>query len=202
MYYPPKRSGLRGNHNGSFDVSHGLARKGQTDWGPVQSASNRVYDLVVVGGGISGLSAAYFYRKKYPKSTILILDNHDDFGGHAKRNEFDIGGQTLIGYGGAQTMQEPSDYSPIVKQLLGELGVNLKVFDTAYDQDFFKKNKLRAAIHFNSEYWGERKTVSYDLGIFDDYIPVLSSKLSDKQAVDQMPISAAAKKTIFAVIDD
>ena len=200
MYYPPKRSGLRGNHNGSFDVSHGLARKGQTDWGPVQSASNRVYDLVVVGGGISGLSAAYFYRKKYPKSTILILDNHDDFGGHAKRNEFDIGGETLIGYGGAQTMQEPSDYSPIVKQLLGELGVNLKVFDTAYDQDFFKKNKLRAAIHFNSEYWGERKTVSYDLGIFDDYIPVLSSKLSDKQAVDQMPISAAAKKQFLRLL--
>jgi spermidine dehydrogenase len=44
------------------------------------------YDLVVVGGGISGLSAAWFYRKAMGKNAkILVLDNHDDFGGHAKR---------------------------------------------------------------------------------------------------------------------
>ncbi len=46
-----------------------------------------MYDLVVVGGGASGLSAAYFYRKEHPDARILILDIHDDFGGHAKRNE-------------------------------------------------------------------------------------------------------------------
>lgn len=199
-YYPPKLSGLRGNHDGSFDVSHGLARKGQTDWGPVQLASEKVYDLVVVGGGISGLSAAYFFRKKNPTATVLILDNHDDFGGHAKRNEFDLDGQTLIGYGGAQTMQEPSGYSSIVKTLLGELGVNTKVFDTAYDQKFFKRNKLRAAIHFNEQSWGVRKTVPYDLGIFDDYIPVLPSELSATEAVQQMPISAMARKQLLYLL--
>jgi len=47
------------------------------------------YDLVVVGGGISGLAAAHFFRKAAgDKARILILENHDDFGGHAKRNEF------------------------------------------------------------------------------------------------------------------
>jgi spermidine dehydrogenase len=107
-YYPPQLRGLRGNHEGSFEVSHQLARKGQTDWGPVHLGASFIYDLVVVGGGISGLSAAYFYRKKHPNARILILENHDDFGGHAKRNEFEVNGRTLIGYGGAQTMQEPS----------------------------------------------------------------------------------------------
>ena len=49
---------------------------------------HEAYDLIVVGGGISGLAAAYFFRKQAAKSRILILDNHDDFGGHARRNEF------------------------------------------------------------------------------------------------------------------
>ena len=50
------------------------------------------YDLIVVGAGISGLASAYFYRKfAGQQSKILVLDNHDDFGGHAKRNEFHAG---------------------------------------------------------------------------------------------------------------
>ena len=199
-YYPPQLRGLRGNHEGSFEVSHQLARKGQTDWGPVHSGANFVYDLVVVGGGISGLSAVYFYRKKHPHARILILENHDDFGGHAKRNEFEVNGRTLIGYGGAQTMQEPSGYSRIVKDLLGDLGVEPKVFETAYDQDFFKRHKLGAGIHFDREIWGEKRMVPYDLGAFDDYIPVMPSRLSAEQAVDKMPISAEAKKQFVGLL--
>jgi spermidine dehydrogenase len=199
-YYPPQLRGLRGNHEGSFEVSHQLARKGQTDWGPVQSGADFIYDLVVVGGGISGLSAAYFYRKKHPNAQILILENHDDFGGHAKRNEFEVNGRTLIGYGGAQTMQEPSGYSRIVKDLLGDLGVEPKVFNTAYDQEFFKRHKLGAGIHFDREIWGEKRMVPYDLGAFDDYIPVMPSRLSAEQAVDKMPISAEAKKQFVGLL--
>ena len=199
-YYPPQLRGLRGNHEGSFEVSHQLARKGQTDWGPVHLGANFIYDLVVVGGGISGLSAAYFYRKKHPNARILILENHDDFGGHAKRNEFEVNGRTLIGYGGAQTMQEPSGYSRIVKDLLGDLGVEPKVFETAYDQDFFKRHKLGAGIHFDREIWGEKRMVPYDLGAFDDYIPVMPSRLSAEQAVDKMPISAEAKKQFVGLL--
>ena len=192
-YHPPSLMGMRGNHDGSFEVAHSLARRGQTDWGPVEQVSNDVYDLIVVGGGISGLSAAYFFREKMPGAKILILDNHDDFGGHAKRNDFDADGRLLIGYGGSQTMQEPSGYSHIVKKLLKDLKIDPSVFDTAYDQNFFKRNKLRAGIHFNDEAWGNRKTVAYDLGVFDDYIPVMPSELSAEQAVQEMPISEPAK---------
>ena len=86
-YYPPALTGLRGSHDGSWETMH--ARVTGTSWPPTKPEEH--YDLVIVGGGISGLAAARFYRKSRPDARILILDNHDDFGGHAKRNEFRIG---------------------------------------------------------------------------------------------------------------
>jgi len=103
-YYPPALSGMRGSHPGSFGVAHAL-RDGKT-W--PSTDSDKSCDLVVVGGGISGLSAAYFYRQAHGSDArVLILENHDDFGGHAKRNEFEVGGRPLIGYGGTMLLEEP-----------------------------------------------------------------------------------------------
>ena len=107
---------------------HSLARHGNKSWPQAKTDSYKHYDLIVVGAGISGLSAAYYFKKDRPNAEVLILDNHDDFGGHAKRNEFQVGKNSLIGYGGAQTMQEPSGYSQIVKDLLTDLGVDFDVF--------------------------------------------------------------------------
>ncbi len=176
--YPPATSGLRGNHVGSYEVAHQLARGGTVDWGPVQEPDADIYDLVVVGGGISGLASAHFFRKSNPDARILILDNHDDFGGHAKRNEFDIGGRTLLGYGGSQTLEAPTGYPDVVKALLRDLGVDIKRFDTAYDRDFYKRNGLGAATYFNRDDWGTDRLVRYGIGGLSSYLPLAPSKLS------------------------
>ncbi|MFQ5609066.1 MAG: NAD(P)-binding protein, partial [Woeseiaceae bacterium] len=95
--YPPSLTGLRGSHAGSFEVAHAIARGGAEFERPEQQR-DMTYDLVVVGGGISGLAAAFLYRQRAGKDKkILVLDNHDDFGGHAKRNEFTVDGHHLIG---------------------------------------------------------------------------------------------------------
>jgi spermidine dehydrogenase len=199
--YPPALDGLRGNHQGSFEVSHGLARYGQTDWGNTSSVDD-VYDLVIVGAGISGLSAAHFYAGKYPDARILILDNHDDFGGHAKRNEFEVNGRKMLGYGGAQTMQEPSGYSDIVKGLLKDLDIDVSVFDTAYDQHFYRRNKLAGAVYFDRKRWGKDTVVNYDLSDLKSYIPLNDSTNSAKNAVDKMPISAVAKQQMLFLLEN
>src|SRR5215467_11393104 len=88
-YYPPALRGMRGTHDGTFTYAHRL-RDGEP-WTALGTpeATGENYDLVIVGAGISGLAAAYFYRNLAGHGArILILDNHDDFGGHAKRNEF------------------------------------------------------------------------------------------------------------------
>jgi spermidine dehydrogenase len=106
-YYPPALPGMRGSHPGSFEIGH-LARDGASWDG---EDSGETYDLVVVGGGISGLTAAFYYRQAAGNDArILILDNHDDFGGHAKRNEFQIDGQRIIGYGGTMFIEAPGGY--------------------------------------------------------------------------------------------
>ncbi|MGI9289320.1 MAG: NAD(P)-binding protein [Pseudomonadales bacterium] len=198
--YPPALIGIRGNHPGSFEVAHQLAREGRSDWGKVAEPDDNLYDLVIVGAGISGLSAAYFYRKQHPHARVLIVDNHDDFGGHAKRNEFEVNGRTLLSYGGAQTLEEPSSYSDLVKGLLTDLGVDLNRFYTAYDQQFFKKNKLGAGIHFNKNHWGTNKLVRFDLGSIKSFLPVAESQLTPKQAVDAMPISEPSKKQLLHLL--
>ena len=198
--YPPASTGFRGNHVGSYEVAHQLARVGQQDWGAAQEPDPDIYDLVVVGGGISGLASAHFYRKSKPNARILILDNHDDFGGHAKRNEFDIGGRTLLGYGGSQTMESPSGYPDVVKALLSDLGVDLNRFYTAYDRDFYKTNGLGAGVYFNSNNWGADRLVRYDMGGLGSYLPLAPSKLTAAEAVEQMPMSDAARAEFLRLL--
>jgi len=192
QYYPPALTGMRGNHSGSFEVAHKLGREGRADWGPIQKLDSMIYDLVVVGGGISGLSAAHFYRKENPKANILILENHDDFGGHAKRNEFQVGEHNLISYGGSSYLVAPASYSQIVKGLLKDIGVDLKRLETSFDKGFYKRHGLRAGLHFNKENWGVDRTVPFADTFFTSF-PFAETLLTLEESVAQMPISDAAK---------
>ena len=156
-YHPPANTGMRGSHDGSWEVAHAM-RDGKHWANPVDD--RETYDLIVVGGGISGLSAAYFYRQQAgPTAKILILDNHDDFGGHAKRNEFSSGGRLIIGYGGTQTITCPNLYSPQAKQLLKDLDVDVKKFEKYYDEDFYSTREMTQGIFFDKETFGEDRLV-------------------------------------------
>ena len=152
-YYPPATTGLRGEHPGSFETAHALAHQ-KKQWPNAADTLEKTFDLVVVGAGISGLSAAWFYRKQHPEARILVLDNHDDFGGHAKRNEFSIDNKTVLAYGGSQSIDSPSAYSADALALLQEIGIDLGVFYQAFDQDFYRKNGLQEAFWLDAENFG------------------------------------------------
>ena len=154
-YYPPAKTGLRGSHDGSWEAMH--ARVSGKSWDANKIEEN--YDLVVVGAGLSGLSAAWFYRQKHPDAKILILDNHDDFGGHAKRNEFEHNGETRIAYGGTEAIDTPSSYSPEAFQLLKSIGIDLQKFYKNFDQELYPSMKLSKAILFGKESFAEDKLV-------------------------------------------
>jgi spermidine dehydrogenase len=196
-YYPPALTGLRGSHPGAFETAHSL-RDG-TFWEEVGKPSDtgEVYDLVIVGGGISGLSAAHYFRKVAgPKARILILDNHDDFGGHAKRNEFRVGNRTVLGYGGVYSIESPAPYSVVAKGLINELGIDVESYSKYVAKDQYRSMGLAPKIFFDKETFGVDKLVAHPTS-------VEISELGDLQATDtnawqeflsEAPLSAQAKQ--------
>jgi spermidine dehydrogenase len=193
-YYPPALTGMRGSHPGSFEAAHSL-RDGKP-WTGAAPTDDESYDLIVVGGGISGLAAAHFYRKSVgPKAKILILDNHDDFGGHAKRNEFRAGDRLLLGYGGTQSIEAPGRYSKESIGLLKDLGIDTQRFYKYYDRKLFPSMHLKSATFFDQETFGQDLLWPHVIVGYDETYS--ESKLLPTEAVAQMPIAEAARKDIL-----
>jgi spermidine dehydrogenase len=159
-YYPPAKTGMRGSHPGSFEAAHAL-RDGtfwETAGKPIDTGES--YDLIIVGGGISGLSAAHFYRKAAgTNARILILENHDDFGGHAKRNEFRVNHAFRLGFGGTFSIESPAPYSAVAKGVIEELGIDVASFPKYFDDNLYPSLGLRPHIFFDQQTFGADKLV-------------------------------------------
>ena len=204
--YPPALAGLRGSHAGSFEAFHAMKDGAFWKTAPKPEATGEVYDLVVVGAGISCLAAAHYFRKARPEARILLLDNHDDFGGHAKRNEFAHNGRTTIGYGGTQSIESPAPYSAVSKALITELGIDMARYDQVLDSRLYDSLGLRSAIFFDKETYGADQLVT---GEVHDEAFQMAAPLSDTvrrdlrrlltERFDPLPgLSSAEKKAHLA----
>ena len=122
-----------------------------------------VEDLVVVGAGISGLTGAHLFMRHAGRPVrVLVLDALDEVGGHARRNEFVSRlGRRLVGYGGSQSLDAPSLFSPAVHGLLADIGITLQRFETEFfDSGWAQRQGLvNRAIHFDGRVWGTEATV-------------------------------------------
>ncbi|HEY6924702.1 MAG TPA: NAD(P)-binding protein, partial [Steroidobacteraceae bacterium] len=158
-YYPPLLNGMRGSHPGSFEAAHDL-RNGAQVGRAIDTGES--YDLVVVGAGISGLAAAQFFRARTSAAArILLLDNHDDFGGHAKRNEFQLGGRVELLNGGTLLIESPRPYSPVADGLMRELGIDVEALaKKCAHPDFYSHRGLRDGVFFDRETFGSDKLVA------------------------------------------
>ena len=195
--YPPELMGMRGNHPGSFEVAHALSRNGAR-WAEPTNQTDPDYDLVVVGGGISGLSAAYLYKQRHGEnSRILIIDNHDDFGGHAKRNEFTVNGKQLIGYGGSQSIADPNSWSSVGKKLLKDVGIHTERFYDHFDGNYFKDRKLGRGLYFSRDQYGK--------DFVSDNILGKEIKHNDQEIINIInayPIAKDSKTALFKLLSE
>ena len=194
-YYPPTLTGMRGSHPGAFEAAHEV-RDGDF-WNNATTLidTRESYDLVVVGGGIGGLSAAYFYAQKHPRAKILIIENHDDFGGHAKRNEFNVGGRILLANGGTQDMDSPYPYSKPASGLMKALGIDAKkLHEECADPAIYKG--LTTAVFFDKETFGADKIVTVDTGNGDRGEPPPEAWIKFANAA---PVSDAVKQSIVKI---
>ncbi|HTX58025.1 MAG TPA: FAD/NAD(P)-binding protein [Verrucomicrobiae bacterium] len=132
--YPPATTGLWGQDDSSYAVMHRLRDGTYWQRAAAPRSSGERYDLVVVGGGLSGLASAYFYRQARPNARILVLEIRRDFGGHAGRNEFRVGGRLLLSNAGTQSIADPATYRPSAKRLIEELGIDVSRFYRYFDR--------------------------------------------------------------------
>jgi spermidine dehydrogenase len=202
--YPPALTGLRGQHPGSYEVAHAQAWQGKVfalEGLPIEER----YDLVVVGSGISGLAAAFFYRRAAgPLARILVLDNHDDFGGHAKRNEFTLDGRLVIGYGGSESIDSPkTQYGDAAKELLRELGVEIARFETAFERTLYSSLGLSRGVFFAREAFGRDVLVTGEPpgGGIHEASRRLANAKPLSEFVAAFPISSASKAQLLGLYD-
>jgi spermidine dehydrogenase len=198
-YYPPALTGLRGSHPGSFDSAHSLRDGTFWDRAGTPQDTGEAYDLIVVGGGISGLSAAHFYRKAAgANSRILILDNHDDFGGHAKRNEFRVGNAFRLGFGGTFSIESPAPYSKEARGLIEELGIDVAAYPKYHDANLYRSLGLHSKIFFDKETFGSDRLVASPpslRGGDEDYVASADREVW-KQFLTDAPIADQAKSDL------
>ena len=198
-YYPPALTGLRGSHVGAFEVAHSL-RDGdfwQDAGKPIETGEK--FDLIIVGGGISGLSAAHFYRKSNPNARILILENHDDFGGHAKRNEFMVAGRKLLGYGGTFSIESPAPYSTVAKGLIAELGIDVSSYSKYVSSDLYRNAGLVPCVFFDKETFGSDRLTINPLpvgGSRNEGDETPEQKQTWERFLVEAPLSPAAKEDV------
>lgn len=182
--YPPVRTGLRGSHPGAFETAHALAREGREFPQPLDIDES--YDLIVVGAGISGLAAAHYYRQRFgEQARILLLENHDDFGGHARRNEFHQAGRMVLSLGGTHNL-EWWNFSEAVNAFLREHGVDVQAMRKRRQFNYGRTAPNSPALWFDAETFGEdRLVVKCDL----------NTRLPPS-VIDQLPISTAGRESL------
>ena len=123
-WYGPGGSGdyasSHGNTPGLVRDAHDI-RAGRYSLRPRDAIdTGEQYDLIVVGGGISGLGAAHHFQRLNPGGRALVLDNHPIFGGEAKRNDFVVNGVRISGpQGSNDTLYtsgngDPDDYDTVL----------------------------------------------------------------------------------------
>ncbi len=200
-YNPPVVTGLRGSHPGSFEIAHSL-RDG-TFWknAPAPQKLAAEYDLIVVGAGISGLAAAHFARERVPEGKILILENHDDFGGHAKRNEFHLGGKLQLLNGGTMLIDSPTPYSPAAAGGLKKLGIDAVALEKkCTDRSLYRSLGMGSGIFFDRQTFGADRLV---LGPRTIEGPESDSGKPQASAWDtflkQAPLSEAARRDLLRI---
>ena len=123
-------------------------------------STGEVYDLVVIGGGFSGLGAAFQFQEKSEGKSCLIIENHPVFGGEAKENEFEIEGHRLFGPQGSNAFVTPTGHTTLSDDVFRKVGLPLEYSFADKQNDFGIKTPYDS---YDAMFWGEHK---FDVGHF------------------------------------
>ena len=201
--YPPARTGYLGSRPQDFAIAHSV-RDGQRfalDSVPVTEQ----YDYIVIGSGIGGLASAHYLQAARPKARILILDNHDEFGGHARRNEFNVGGRLLLGYGGSESLEGVRRrWSKVARDCIAGIGVDVERLERGFNVGLYPGLGLSSGLFFPRETYGVDRLVTGDpvRQLPTDVPPELHHGRSAAEFLADCPVEHDQKARLLALYTD
>lgn len=208
--YPPALTGMRGSgYPSAYQTGHAL-RDG-TFWptAPQAQPDGEHYDLIVVGGGISGLATAYLYQKRHRfQKKVLVLDNHDDFGGHAKRNEFRTGSDLRLSNAGSFNIYAGTDSTAIQREVYGDLSIDVaRLAKERVDTGFYARMGMSQSVFFDRETFGADRLLK-DPAPWTDFTYLYSPNVPPdaeerwRTFMADAPLPEAAKRDLFRLYHD
>ena len=201
--YPPGRTGYVGGRPADFAIAHGIRDGRRYDLGAAQVSEH--YDVVVIGAGLGGLASANYLRRARPNARILILDNHHEFGGHARRNEFNVDGRFLLGYGGSESLDSPRRrWSQVARDCVASIGVNLDRLNQAYHTNLYPDLGLSFGLFFNRELYGTDRLVTGDpvRSVPTDIPAARQNERAAAAFVADWPIDDEQRARVLALLSD
>lgn len=152
--------------------------------------TEQAFNLIVVGGGIAGLSAAYYWMTEVDQhARILIVEQGAQLGGAAVQHTFEVDGRRLVSPGGAQELTFPSSFAPAVKSALSKLGVDVDRFHSCFAPGhYLERGAGGHGFAFSTSVWGRSHLVACDLPAAGDF--------------SRAPIAPRASAEIAALISE
>jgi len=189
-----------GNVASTRDAAHLIRDMSMEDLVKTAEETGEEYDMVIIGGGFSGIGAAYEFNKVYGDTKkCLILENHPVFGGEAKQNEFDVDGYRIFAPQGSNDFGLPGeDEDSLIAEIYRKTGLpfNLKFVD----KDPGKSTVDTPLDNYYGVFWEEER---YDTGYFmgkDAATPWVINPREDRLA--RMPWSKEFKAELNRAFDD
>jgi hypothetical protein len=110
--------------------------------------SDKYYDIIIIGSGISGLYSAYNIQNASPNTSLLILEKYQKqwIGGRTSNDTF-YGTQIVTGAGVGR-----KDKNPLLIKLMDELGVKYTEFDSIMSYSFEPVDIIKIMKQLKTEY--------------------------------------------------
>ena len=136
------------NNNSNKKIKKKYSKKYTKKLVKKKTNKSLIYDIAIIGGGISGLYTMYKLQKKYPSLKIILLESSKYYGGRIYTYKKFINNQEYTMDLGAGRL---GHHHKLIKELLNELNLTKNIINIPNTKDYIEVNKTTQKTIVNSK---------------------------------------------------